>query len=100
MGLMLSPVHLCFLVTKDYFRASLLGRYRYFSLSAFSVMGAAVVLFLNSRTFEVVPGQTTGISTQFAGVTFPLGNEGILIFLLTRFQGEDTIETVIADDLF
>lgn len=49
MGMMLSPVHLCFLVTKDYFRASLLGSYRYFSLSAFSVMGAAVVLFLISR---------------------------------------------------
>ena len=26
--------------------------------------------------------------------------EGILIFLLTRFPGEDTIEAVIADDLF
>ena len=50
-GMMLSPVHLCFLVTKDYFRASLLGSYRYFSLSAFSVMGAAVVLFLISRVF-------------------------------------------------
>lgn len=51
MGMMLSPVHLCFLVTKDYFRASLLGSYRYFSLTAFSVMGAAVVLFLISRIF-------------------------------------------------
>jgi hypothetical protein len=49
MGMMLSPVHLCFLVTKDYFRASLLGSYRYFYLSALCVMGAAVVLFLISR---------------------------------------------------
>ena len=49
MGMMLSPVHLCFLVTKDYFRASLLGSYRYFYLSALSVMVGAVVLFLISR---------------------------------------------------
>ncbi|MBN1276339.1 MAG: DUF401 family protein [Deltaproteobacteria bacterium] len=49
MGMMLSPVHLCFLVTKDYFRASFLGSYRLIILPSFMVMAAAVVLFYISR---------------------------------------------------
>ncbi len=49
MGMMLSPVHLCFLVTKDYFRASLAGTYKYLIRPALSVMIAAVALFLVTR---------------------------------------------------
>jgi hypothetical protein len=47
MGMMLSPVHLCFLVTKDYYGASLTKSYRYLLLPALSVMAAvAAVYFL------------------------------------------------------
>jgi uncharacterized protein len=47
MGMMLSPVHLCFLVTKDYYGASLIKSYRYLLLPALSVMGiVAAVYFL------------------------------------------------------
>jgi integral membrane protein (TIGR00529 family) len=46
MGMMLSPVHLCFLVTKDYFKAGLLGSYRYLIKPALTVMSTAVVLFI------------------------------------------------------
>ena len=47
MGMMLSPVHLCFLVTKDYYGASLIKSYRYLLLPAISVMGiVAAVYFL------------------------------------------------------
>jgi integral membrane protein (TIGR00529 family) len=47
MGMMLSPVHLCFLVTKDYYGASLIKSYRYLLLPARSVMGiVAAVYFL------------------------------------------------------
>jgi len=45
MGMMLSPVHLCFLVTKDYYHASLLRSYRYLLLPVLSVMGTAAGLF-------------------------------------------------------
>ena len=45
MGMMLSPVHLCFLVTKDYFKAGLLDSYRYFLLPALTVMLSALALF-------------------------------------------------------
>jgi integral membrane protein (TIGR00529 family) len=50
MGMMLSPVHLCFLVTKDYFKANLLGSYRLILMPSLSVMITAVILFLISRT--------------------------------------------------
>jgi len=51
MGMMLSPVHLCFLVTKDYYGASLIKSYRYLLLPAFSVMGtvAGVFFLIQSR---------------------------------------------------
>jgi integral membrane protein (TIGR00529 family) len=52
MGMMLSPVHLCLLVTKDYFKANLLSSYRYLLIPAFTVMMAAVVIFLVSRLFS------------------------------------------------
>ena len=42
MGMMLSPVHLCLLVTKDYFSASLIRTYRFLGPPAASVM--AIVL--------------------------------------------------------
>jgi integral membrane protein (TIGR00529 family) len=49
MGTMLSPVHLCFLVTKDYFKASLYKSYRLIFLPVLTVMGSAVALFLISQ---------------------------------------------------
>ncbi len=49
MGMMLSPVHLCFLVTKDYFKATLSGSYAYLSKTALSVLLLAVVLFIFSK---------------------------------------------------
>jgi uncharacterized protein len=49
MGMMLSPVHLCFLVTKDYFKASFLPSYRLIIRPVLTVMFTAVALFLISR---------------------------------------------------
>jgi hypothetical protein len=49
MGMMLSPVHLCFLVTKDYFKANLLGSYRLILKPVLSMMAVAVVFFFISR---------------------------------------------------
>ena len=51
MGMMLSPVHLCFLVTKDYFKANFLESYRLILKPTLSLMVAAVVFFLISRVF-------------------------------------------------
>jgi integral membrane protein (TIGR00529 family) len=45
MGMMLSPVHLCFLVTKDYYGASLIKSYRYLLLPALSVMATVAAIF-------------------------------------------------------
>jgi integral membrane protein (TIGR00529 family) len=50
MGQMVSPVHLCFLVTKDYFKASLLTSYRHIILPSVTVMASAVIIFFISRT--------------------------------------------------
>jgi hypothetical protein len=50
-GMMISPVHLCLLLTKDYFKASLLGSYRYLIMPSLTVMITAVAIFLISRTF-------------------------------------------------
>lgn len=50
-GMMISPVHLCLLLTKDYFKASLLGSYRYLIMPSLTVMITGVVIFLISRTF-------------------------------------------------
>jgi integral membrane protein (TIGR00529 family) len=49
MGMMLSPVHLCLLVTKDYFKASLLSSYRQIIKPALAVMSVSLVLFLLTR---------------------------------------------------
>ena len=50
-GMMLSPVHLCFLVTKDFFKASLLGSYRHIIIPALMVISVAVFLFFIVRIF-------------------------------------------------
>ncbi len=49
MGMMLSPVHLCFLVTKDYFKAGFARSYRYLFLPVFAVMVTALLLFMVTR---------------------------------------------------
>ncbi|MGM0402269.1 MAG: DUF401 family protein [Thermodesulfobacteriota bacterium] len=49
MGMMLSPVHLCFLVTKDYFRASLFRSYRPLALPVITVLGSGWIYFLLLR---------------------------------------------------
>jgi len=46
MGMMLSPVHLCFLVTKDYYKANLLKCYRHLLWPAFTVMATVVFIFI------------------------------------------------------
>ncbi|MBI4764919.1 MAG: DUF401 family protein [Deltaproteobacteria bacterium] len=51
MGMMLSPVHLCFLVTKDYFKAGLIDSYRSILKPLLTVMIAAGAFFLISRVF-------------------------------------------------
>jgi hypothetical protein len=51
MGMMLSPVHLCFLVTKDYYGASLIKSYRYLLLPALSVMGTVAGVFFLIQNF-------------------------------------------------
>jgi hypothetical protein len=50
-GMMLSPVHLCFLVTKDYFKTSHLKIYRHLFMPALTVMVSAALIFLISRAF-------------------------------------------------
>jgi hypothetical protein len=50
MGMMLSPVHICFLVSKDYFKASLLASYRHLYKPVAAVTGtwAAVLALLSA----------------------------------------------------
>lgn len=49
MGMMLSPVHLCFILTRDFFKAGIGGSYSYIIKTSFAVMGASLALFLISR---------------------------------------------------
>ena len=49
MGMMLSPVHLCFLVTRDYFKAGIAGSYSYVIKTSVTVLVSAVVLFFISN---------------------------------------------------
>jgi uncharacterized protein len=49
MGMMLSPVHLCFLVTKDFYRASLLKSYPRLLMSALTVMATVTLVFIVLR---------------------------------------------------
>jgi integral membrane protein (TIGR00529 family) len=48
-GMMLSPVHLCLLVTKDYFRAGFMGTYIHIVRPALAVMTVSGILFLITR---------------------------------------------------
>ena len=45
MGMMLSPVHLCFLVTRDYFKAGIGGSYSYVVKTSIAVLVSATLLF-------------------------------------------------------
>jgi hypothetical protein len=45
MGMILSPVHLCFLVSKDYYRAGFLESYKYVLKPGLMVIVIAVILF-------------------------------------------------------
>jgi len=49
MGMMLSPVHLCFLVTKAYFDPGMLNSYRLLLLPTLAVMLVAALFFMMSR---------------------------------------------------
>ena len=51
MGMMLSPVHLCFLVSNDYYKASLTKSYRYLLPPVMAVLATVVVLFFAARMF-------------------------------------------------
>lgn len=50
-GMMLSPVHLCFLLTVDYFSASFIKVYRYILPCVISVMAFGVILYQVLQTF-------------------------------------------------
>ena len=50
-GMMLSPVHLCFLLTVDYFSASFLKVYRYILPCVLTIMGFGIILHLILQTF-------------------------------------------------
>jgi integral membrane protein (TIGR00529 family) len=52
MGMMLSPVHLCLLVTKDYYKASLMKSYRYIVPPVVAVLFIVVLLFFAITTFS------------------------------------------------
>ena len=49
MGMILSPVHLCFLVSKDYYKAGFLESYQYVLKPGLTVIGTAVILFVIQR---------------------------------------------------
>ena len=49
MGMMLSPVHLCFLVTRDYFKAGVGGSYSYIIKTCVTVLVSATMLFFISN---------------------------------------------------
>ncbi len=56
MGMMLSPVHLCFLVTRDYFKANIAGSYSFIIKSSVAVIVSAVVLFMISTFLHGLSG--------------------------------------------
>jgi hypothetical protein len=51
MGTMLSPVHICFLVTKDYYEANWMKSYRQLLLPVLTFLVTATSLFFLSRAF-------------------------------------------------
>ena len=48
-GMILSPVHLCFIVSKDYYRAGFLESYQYVLKPGLTVIATAVILFVILR---------------------------------------------------
>jgi integral membrane protein (TIGR00529 family) len=48
-GMILSPVHLCFLVSKDYYEAGFLESYQYVLKPGLAVIATAVILFIIQR---------------------------------------------------
>ncbi len=52
-GMMLSPVHFCLVLTKDYFKASLAGTYRLLALPAFFLLLCEIAL---SRLYALLGG--------------------------------------------
>jgi integral membrane protein (TIGR00529 family) len=48
-GMILSPLHLCFLVSKDYYRAGFLESYQYVLKPGLMVIATAVILFVMQR---------------------------------------------------
>ena len=51
MGQMLSPIHICFLVTKDYFKANLWKSYRYILPPVLTILSAIIGFFLITKLF-------------------------------------------------
>ena len=51
MGMILSPLHLCFLVSKDYYHASLLKSYRQLIPPVVTVLVITIALFFITRSF-------------------------------------------------
>ena len=51
MGMMLSPVHLCLLVSKDYYKASLMKSYGQLLPPVIMVLVGVVVLFFGLKAF-------------------------------------------------
>jgi len=49
MGMMLSPVHLCFILTREFFKAGIVGSYSYIIKTSFAVMLASTLLFVIFR---------------------------------------------------
>jgi hypothetical protein len=52
-GMMLSPVHLCFLLTADYFSSSIIKVYRYLIPCVISVMAFGIIVYLMLQLFQV-----------------------------------------------
>jgi len=53
-GMMLSPVHLCFLLTVDYFSASFIQVYRYILPCVISIMSFGIIIYILLQTFVSV----------------------------------------------
>jgi hypothetical protein len=55
MGQMISPIHICFLVTKDYYKANLWKSYRYILPPIATILLAITGFFLITRLFQQNP---------------------------------------------
>lgn len=54
MGMMLSPVHLCFLVTKDFYKASFFSTYQVIFFPVISIMIAVTMLYALLKIFHLI----------------------------------------------